>query len=389
MSRWRPQLFEADAAEKARSVEVTQRAIATAQLIAKANPDIAPIFTLKHLAFVSGVEYNFLRSIVSRSMASPYQLFRIRKRLLKYEMERFRIIAVAHPELAKVQRWIVQEILAKARPHFASVAFSKGDTLHDAAKPHCGSKWIIKFDVRDFFESITEVSVYRVFRSLGYQALVAFELTRICTRLRTSGHPVGKKWHVKRDRWDRISAYQVLEGFNRFKMGSLPQGAPTSPMLANLAMKQFDEIVAELATKHGMIYTRYADDLTLSARIGSRVGFDQVIARVYDAMKRYGLSPNRTKTKILSPGARKVVLGVLVDGRDPKLTREFRASLRQHLYYLSHPNVGPVLHARRRGFSSVTGLKNHLFGLAGYAAQIEPTYGQKIISELKKVQWPF
>ena len=72
-------------------------------------------------------------------------------------------------------------------------------------------------------------------------------------------------------------------------------------------------------------------------------------------MGRVGLSPNVTKTRVLPPGARKVVLGLLVDGQEPHLTREFRARLRQHIYYLLHPDIGPVRHAAKRGFISVRG----------------------------------
>ena len=48
------------------------------------------------------------------------------------------------------------------------MAFSPGDTLVAAASPHCGCKWLVKMDVRNFFESINEIAAYRVFRSLGY-----------------------------------------------------------------------------------------------------------------------------------------------------------------------------------------------------------------------------
>jgi hypothetical protein len=90
----------------------------------------------------------------------------------------------------------------------------------------------------------------------------------------------------------------------------------------------------------------------------------------------------------VTPGARKIVLGLLVDGKKPKVLRSFKASMRQHLYYLLHPKVGPALHAKKRGFTSVIGLKNHLFGLASFANQIEPAYGKRCISELQRVDWP-
>jgi len=50
--------------------------------------------------------------------------------------------------------------------------------------------------------------------------------------------------------------------------------------------------------------------------------------------------------------------------------------------------VGPIAHAEARGFASVMGLRNHLFGLAAYARQIDKVYGGKLLADLKSVPWP-
>lgn len=370
--------------------DVLANALAVADATTKVNTSLPPVFSLRHLAHLVDVDYGMLRSIVSRKNQTPYRLFRIRKRPSKSGERRFRVIAVPSPGLLKTQRWIAQNILAEGAPHVASVAFSKGDTLIAATEPHCGCRWLIKLDVRNFFESINEISAYRVFLSLGYQPLVSMELARICTRLRTSTWRGTSRWWVRWWHWSTILAYQVWRGDLGAQMGHLPQGAPTSPMLANLAMRDFDRVVTRIADEHGLIYTRYADDLTLSTQdpAYTRERCKTAIGKVYAAMGEFGLSPNAAKTQIVTPGARKIVLGLLVDGSKPKLPRSFKSAMRQHLYYLLHPEIGPVEHARNRGFSSVVGMRNHLFGLASFAAQIEPTYGANCLSELKKAEWP-
>lgn len=161
-------------------------------------------------------------------------------------------------------------------------------------------------------------------------------------------------------------------------------------MLANLAVREFDEQVEKIAKKHGMSYTRYADDLTLST---AKKTFDrnkcaQVIGEVYAAMGGCGLSPNIGKTRVASPGARKIVLGLIVDGDEPRLPRDFRAVMRRHIHYLRKSTSGPKGHAEARGFSSIRGLKNHVYGLAAFARQIEPAYGEECRAELDKVDWP-
>jgi hypothetical protein len=161
-------------------------------------------------------------------------------------------------------------------------------------------------------------------------------------------------------------------------------------MLANLAVRDFDGLVQRIAYHHGMIYTRYADDLSLSTsdRTFNRERCQAVIGEVYHAMGQYGLSPNLTKTRIVSPGARKIVLGLLVSEAQPRLTRDFKAKMRQHIYYLRRSDSGPAEHALKRGFSSIRGMKHHIFGLAAFARQIEPDYGSRCLEELRRVEWP-
>ena len=298
---------------------------------------------------------------------------------------RYRVIAVPDPGLLKVQRWITQRILAKVRPNPASTAYSKGDTLVVAATPHCRCRWLIKLDVQNFFESINEIAAYRVFWSLGYQALISFEMARLCTRL---GQATARR---TTDRWlSRSWDHHVITAYATYRMGHLPQGAATSPMLANLAVRRSDELLSEVATNQGLIYTRYADDLTLSTREDrySRKRCRHMIGQAYAVMGQFGLSPNVTKTRVTPPGSRKIVLGLLVDGSEPRLPRDFKAIMRQHIHFLRRPGFGPAVHAAARGFASIAGLKHHVYGLVNFAKQVEPAYGKGCEGALATVEWP-
>lgn len=278
--------------------------------------------------------------------------------------------------LMRTQRWINSHILAGAPVHHSSVAYAKDCHIAKAAKQHCQASWLIKLDVSNFFESILEPKVYKVFAGFGYQPLLAFELARICTRLRPKGN-------VGRD-----TAGWSIDAYRTGRLGHLPQGAPTSPMLANLCCLEFDEQIAQIAQRHGMRYTRYADDLALSTTSHSfnRRKASQVVGECYEVMNSHSLWPNRTKTRVVPPGSRKVVLGLLVDSRSPALPKEFRNRLQVHLHYLR--KKGPELHARDWGFDSVYGLQNHLFGLAAFAIGIDPAWGRETMRELKALPWP-
>ena len=385
MSDWRPQYYAREALRAGAPTEVVANALAAAEIIRDINAEVAPVFTLRHLAHEADADYGLLRAIVRRSIVDPYRVFRIRKRPSYPGEKRFRMITVPEPHLMRTQRWITRNILAFVRPHTASVAFSRDDSIRAAAELHCSAKWLIKLNVRNFFESISEINVYRVFRQLGYQPLIAFEMTRLCTRV---GAPTSlrltERWRSDLGRRPVIAAYQAT------RMGHLPQGAPSSPMLANLAVRALDIETTQIAARHDLTFTRYADDLIFStlSRDFTRRQCSTVINEVYEAMSRAGLSPNITKTLVSPPGARKIVLGLNVDAVSPRLTREFKDNLRQHLHFLLRPDVGPVLHARAKHFASVLGLKHHLQGLVSFACQIEPQYGRRCAEQLAMVAWP-
>jgi len=383
MDRWSSRQYRKHAIDAGVDAAVLEHALAIGSEIVRRNRNVQPVFTLKHLAVSSGVEYSLLRHFVRGE--KEYTSFPVHKRPGPDGKRRYRIICVPSPALMKVQRWIAQNILAHATPHEASVAFAPNDTLYKAVEPHCGSRWLIKLDIRNFFESISEISAYQVFLGLGFQPLISFEMARICTRV----HPGIAYGRHRKFFYDPFSEYTITD-YRKAQPGHLPQGAPTSPMLANLACIELDERLTEIADSIGLQYTRYADDMTFSTsdRSFTRENAGAVIGSVYQALACHGLMPNRSKTSVIPPGARKVVLGLLVDGSEPRLQREFKALLRQHIYYLLREDVGPVKHARARGFTSVVGLRNHLQGLLSFAGQIEPDYAVRQWAMFNRIHWP-
>lgn len=352
--------------------------------IVGSNRDVQPVFTLKHLAVLSDVEYGFLRQTVARRI-DPYTSFRIQKRPGADGERRYRTICVPSPALMRVQRWIVRNVLQHVPAHDASVAFSRGDRLYQAAEPHCAAKWLIKLDIRSFFESISEASVYRVYRSLGFQPLISFEMARLCTRAGDEAMHRSEDW--LNHNWNRQHA---IPQYTTVWKGHLPQGAPTSPMLANLACRSLDERLTSISELFSVRYTRYADDMTFSSsdRDFGRQRACRLIGKVCEQLALQGLGPNWAKTSVTPPGGRKIVLGLLVEEATPRLTKQFKALIRQHLHYMLRQDVGVVRHAAARGFASITGLRHHLEGLIGFAAQIEPDYAARRRAEFSQVQWP-
>jgi RNA-directed DNA polymerase len=219
---WSPQHFAHEALDARCKPEVIEAALDAALAIKRANEDLPVIFTLEHLGHLIDVNAETLRSFVDRR-DDPYRIFRVKKRPRPgwgaAPPRASRTICVPSPALMHTQRWIAQNILNAVVPHPASFAFAPGRSLLDAASHHAGCSWLIKLDVRNFFEAISERRVYRVFRELGYGALISFELARICTRS-PAPSAVGS------------GAFASGLPYPARPQGFLPQGAPSSPMLS-------------------------------------------------------------------------------------------------------------------------------------------------------------
>jgi RNA-directed DNA polymerase len=286
------------------------------------------------------------------------------------------MITVPEAKLLRVQRWIHQQVLLPQQYNRVSTAFATGcDPISNAAI-HCEARWLVKIDITNFFESISERQVYYAFCGLGYPRLLSFQLTRLCTRVA----PGSKKY--ERARWQGPTGYKIFP--HRF-VGHLPQGAPTSPLLANLVCAGLDNSLAELAARYNCMVSRYADDVVFSGTDLGREPAIKLIAEVSAAFGKLGFDRNRRKTHIVSPGARKIVTGLLVDSRRPRLTRAFRDRLRLHLYHAATKGIPE--HCLRRKFRSIIGFREHLNGLITYAENVDVLFGARCREQFRRLNW--
>jgi RNA-directed DNA polymerase len=310
-----------------------------------------PILSLGHLAKETGASYNYLREVVSRSR-DPYRSIVVPK-----AAGGARAISAPEPVLMEVQRWILENVLVNLPAHPASYAYRPNVSIVQCATQHQGARWMVKMDLHDFFGTVSEPSVFRVFRRLGYGRLVAFELARITTRAENAQHV---PW---------IAASKVIASYGVNEVGVLPQGGPTSGSLANAASARLDSFLQAYALRKNLTYTRYSDDLVFSS-------FDQfqrsvaesVAQEVTGLIRRAGFVAHRTKTHIVPPGARKVVLGLLVD-ESVRLMPEHRRRIEVHLRGCEE--FGLASHASHRGFDSVFSFIDHLAGWIAFALGVE------------------
>lgn len=205
-----------------------------------------------------------------------------------------RTICAPAEDLKTVQRKIKEEILDKIELHPACMGYRPGRSIVSNAELHVGQRCLLNMDIKDFFQSISTARVAGVFCSLGYAEDIAIILARLC----------------------------CFEN-------ALPQGAPSSPALANVVCHKLDRRLAGLAQARKMNYSRYCDDITLS---GSGRFNRQTVDFFKSIILDEGFKVNEKKTRLLSSRACQTVTGLSVNAKvniPRKRKRQIRAIIHQ------------------------------------------------------------
>lgn len=152
---WSSQHFREGARAAGRSEVVIAAAETAASAIKRVHPELPVVLTLHHLAHLTAISIDSLQPIIFRK-EDPYRVFRVKKRGAPNGVaappRRYRTICIPKVGLMRAQRWIAQNILNLIEPHPASYAFAPKRDLVGATKRHVEAKWLVKMDVRHFFE---------------------------------------------------------------------------------------------------------------------------------------------------------------------------------------------------------------------------------------------
>lgn len=291
------------------------------------------IYDQEHFAHLVGYDYSFILSL-SNVPQLYYKQFHISKK-----NGGTRTIDEPYPSLKEMQTWILDNILTPASKQFVSPvakAFVPGKSLRDNAKFHKNKKQVVALDIQDFFGSIHFGAVYGAFEKMGYSTSVSTLLTRLC----------------------------LLKN-------SLPQGAPTSPMLSNIVFKCIDDGIFHYCSARGIMYTRYADDMVFSS---DDMDISRLIAYVKMRVENFKMHINEKKTKVMGRGSRQNVTGVVVNDK-LQVSRDYRMKIRQEMHFVL--KYGLIDHfARVKDIPSW--VKNpihyakHLYGKVCFVLQINP-----------------
>lgn len=264
-----------------------------------------------------------------------------------------RLIAQPAREVKALQRVLMDVYLDELLVHPAATAYKEGASIKKNAQVHAGVGPIRKYDFENFFPSIT-----------------AKDWNAFCD---ANGllDDVEDRWISEQIIFRRPKGSTVLR---------LSIGAPSSPLVSNAIMYDFDAALTDILMPEGVRYTRYADDLTFSApRTGHLNAVDRNLRRVLREVRWPRLKINEKKTVLATRKYRRQVTGLILSndgtvsiGRDRK--REIRAAL----------------HRASLGRLSAKDL-SHLCGLLGFAADVEPDfvarmearYGAALMKDIK------
>ncbi|MFE7747917.1 hypothetical protein [Streptomyces sp. NPDC057428] len=150
-------------------------------------------------------------------------------------------------------------------------------------------------------------------------------------------------------------------------------------------MRDVDDVVTHLAESLGLRYTRYSDDMYFSSRrLVRHEKVDRLLVGVKKALTPLGMRLNAKKTYVARPGARRSVLGILVDGPTPRLTREYKRRITKHVRGAA--SFGIEQHSRHQEFKGLAELDAHVTGLLSFAHMVEPGWAEKQLADWKRLR---
>ena len=277
-----------------------------------------------------------------------------------------RLIEAPKLRLRTVQRYLLDDIIAHIPPHDACHGFRAGRSVRSFAAPHVGREVVVRLDLHSFFASVFAPRVAAILRAAGYPDGVARTMAALCTHATPRDVLAGV----------RLDATETA----RLRTPHLPQGAPTSGALANLAAFGLDVRVAAFAQSIGAVYTRYADDLAISGGRELAQRSSSIIAGVAAIAHDEGFSVNFRKTRVMVRAGRQRIAGVVVNDK-LSVARDDIDRLRATL----HNCIRTTPAAQNR--DGHADFRAHLLGRISWVRSLDPRKGAKLLTMFERIDW--
>jgi RNA-directed DNA polymerase len=340
---------------------------------------VPPIATVGELAAWLGVSAGQLEWFADLKRLSARQgevdgpMSHYHYRVLAKPGGAIRLIEAPKKRLKELQRVILAEIVEKMPAHAAAHGFLNGHSIKTHAALHVGRQVVLRMDLRDFFPSISAPRVRALFRTAGYPDAVADLLGGLCTNAAPR-----KLLTTLSKGFDPLA---VAEARALYACPHLPQGAPTSPALANLIAYRVDCRLTGLARSAGALYTRYADDLAFSGDAAFRRCLERFPIQAAAIVREEGFEVHHRKTRVMRRGVRQLLAGVVVNQRINGVRTDFDR--------LKAILTNCVRHgAESQNREAHASFRSHLLGRIGFVAMLNPAKGLRLRRVFDQIQWP-
>jgi len=281
-----------------------------------------------------------------------------------------RLLEIPKSKLKSMQRRILKDILGCIPAHPAACGFVPNGSVLRFVSPHTGKRFVIRMDLKDFFTSVQISRVHALFRTVGYSENIARVLAGICTNSVPPDVLAIPEWR------DPSAALHK----QKMRTPHLPQGAPTSPALANLCAYKLDVRLSALAKRFDWSYSRYADDLLFSGRKGGRAFMTQFQIWSGAIAIEESFELNMRKTRFMPPGSRQHAAGLVLNEK-PNISRDDFDTLKAILHNCA--KHGPASQNREQHAN----FRAHLLGRISYVAHIHRDRGLRLRAIFDKIKW--
>ena len=338
--------------------------------------DLPPISNLGELATFLELPSKFIDWLAAHRH-SHYHIKLIRKR-----SSGLRLLEAPKEKLKQVQHRIATEILNSVPAHAAAHGFVRKRSAVTYVQPHTNKSVLLRMDLQDFFPTITASRVFGLFRSLGYPHAVTQVLFNLCTA-ETSMDALHDAMVRMGDLPSQFSVQQHAANErlrSLYCQRHLPQGAPTSPALANLIAYRLDCRLSGLAASARLAYTRYADDMLFSGEEEFGRTAKSLAAQVAAIALDEGFEVNFRKTRIMRRSTRQYAAGVVLNRRT-NIRRDEYDQLKATLYNCVQGDPA----AQNR--DSHADFRMHLLGKINWVRQLNPARGAKLMKIFDEISW--
>lgn len=303
------------------------------------------IHSTQELAQAVGVsESKIIEYAVSDCQEGFYEKLEIPKRGKNRKGEFREVYKANHKWVTQLHRSVSMLVTNSASFGTHVQGFLKGRSTLTNAELHLRKSLILHADIRNFFNVITERQIAKAFLTIGATPQISELLARIST----------------------------IDGFLR-------QGTRCSPTISNLVCKGLDQAMLDLASTHDCIYSRYADNMTMS---GEETPDISAISQI---VKYNGFELRDSGCYVQRRGSRQFVTGLsVVDREKPRLPKKLKRRLRLAVYYAS--KYGKEHFERSRRVDSITPSWAQMKGMIAYAYSIEPEFAKKLWRLLRQLR---